>query len=443
MQDLPIDIHTNKLMDWLVSRRHCEKNWQESVLKIREKINHAIQDMPEHPEIVKLLSGAHINYYHCLKIIEILKETEKDSKNLFGFYGSQRMKDWQEVVKMYVNKNVGLAEASQALVRNVNYEIPGIKKQIAKLEQAQTDCDKREQDYIRNAKSMRDQYDASCRQLGLQGHKLKTEILHLLDELPQVYAQVVEKAQALREPIAYYRAFVKFVNPSVADDQLLPTLHYFVENGDVTTYQWRYGEPPLRVEPPPAAVDPTDEAAGADDDQIDFGDDGGIDFGDSAEIDFGDDAAGGDAGGDIDWGGIEVEEGSEVPAQEPVDLTAVEVAGITVEHSGLEGGVARDTEALSLLDNPHTRTVIVNELMELETFLMQRAVEMSDSREDGMVSMSQMQGAPQSVQLQTADAVRVMQSETRQVLDSLRTVKLQHLFLVKSSPRYGRRETLC
>ena len=41
-------------------------------------------------------------------------------------------------VKLYANKNVGLAEASQALVRNVNYEIPGIKKQIAKLEQTQT-----------------------------------------------------------------------------------------------------------------------------------------------------------------------------------------------------------------------------------------------------------------------------------------------------------------
>ena len=58
LQDLPIDIHTNKLLDWLVSRRHCEKNWQETVLTIREKISHAIQDMPEHPDIVRLLSGA-------------------------------------------------------------------------------------------------------------------------------------------------------------------------------------------------------------------------------------------------------------------------------------------------------------------------------------------------------------------------------------------------
>lgn len=36
-----------------------------------------------------------INYFHCKEIVEILKETEKDSKNIFGYYSSQRMKDWQ------------------------------------------------------------------------------------------------------------------------------------------------------------------------------------------------------------------------------------------------------------------------------------------------------------------------------------------------------------
>lgn len=36
-----------------------------------------------------------INYFHCKEIVDILKETEKDSKNIFGFYSSQRMKDWQ------------------------------------------------------------------------------------------------------------------------------------------------------------------------------------------------------------------------------------------------------------------------------------------------------------------------------------------------------------
>lgn len=70
--------------------------------------------------------------------MEILKETEADTKNLFGRYGSQRMKDWQEILRLYEKDNVYLAEAAQMLMRNVNYEVPSIKKQIQKLEQSLT-----------------------------------------------------------------------------------------------------------------------------------------------------------------------------------------------------------------------------------------------------------------------------------------------------------------
>ena len=45
-------------IDWLVDRRHCNLKWQSLVLTIREKINAAIQDMPESQEIAQLLSGS-------------------------------------------------------------------------------------------------------------------------------------------------------------------------------------------------------------------------------------------------------------------------------------------------------------------------------------------------------------------------------------------------
>lgn len=93
--------------------------------------------MPVHDGIAALLSGSYINYFHCQKIVEILKETEADSKNLFGRYGSQRMKDWQEILKCYEKDNIYLAEAAQMLFRNITYEIPSLKKQITKEEQMQ------------------------------------------------------------------------------------------------------------------------------------------------------------------------------------------------------------------------------------------------------------------------------------------------------------------
>lgn len=63
-QNIPIDINTHKLLDWLISRRIVNADWQKNVLPIREKINGAIQDMPQHPEIAQLLSGACKYYIH-------------------------------------------------------------------------------------------------------------------------------------------------------------------------------------------------------------------------------------------------------------------------------------------------------------------------------------------------------------------------------------------
>jgi hypothetical protein len=36
-----------------------------------------------------------------------------------------------------------------------------------------------------------------------------------------------------------------------------------------------------------------------------------------------------------------------------------------IESSGTEGGVAKDKEALTILDNPETRNTFIDELMEV------------------------------------------------------------------------------
>ena len=64
--------------------------------------------------------------------------------------------------------------------------------------------------------------------------------------------------------------------------------NYFIEKGNVTTYEWKYGEPPLKVELPELKYDfETEEPINLDldDDGIDFGDIGGS--GDNCELETG------------------------------------------------------------------------------------------------------------------------------------------------------------
>ncbi|XP_018311004.1 LOW QUALITY PROTEIN: uncharacterized protein [Mycetomoellerius zeteki] len=116
-QDIPININARKLLDWLINRKHCKKDWHMNILPIRQKINNAIQNMPVHDDIALLLSGAYINYFYCVKIVKILKKTEANTKNLFERYGSQRMKDWQEILRLY-EKDLEIRSEAYTILNN-------------------------------------------------------------------------------------------------------------------------------------------------------------------------------------------------------------------------------------------------------------------------------------------------------------------------------------
>ena len=88
--------------------------------------------------------------------------------------------------------------------------------------------------------------------------------------------------------------------------------------------------------------------------------------------------SGGGGGDDIDWDIVTAEDGG-------VGVEGSEEEGvvITLEESGNEGGVARDSDALTLLDNRKTRNLILDELHELQAFYIQRKAEMSASDRSG------------------------------------------------------------
>lgn len=437
MQDqfIPIDIHTNKLPDWLVSRRHCIRDWQPQVQIIREKINNAIQDMPAHEGITRLLSGTYITYFHCLKIVDILKETEADSRNVFGRYGSQRMKDWQEIVRMYEKDNVYLSEAAQMLCRNVQYEVPSIKKQIAKCEQMQSECERRETELKKQENSAKNDFNNSCQKLGISGKNIKKELVERCHELPKIYGEMAENLPSLDEAAKFYAAFMHFMCGSNNKEECIPLLSFVIKNGNTTTYEWIYKEKPLKVEEPPLDISVADEDEGKNN-EIDFGDNidfGGIDL-ESGGIDFGNDIK--LETGDIDWGtgdGIQIET---IPAADEIDFNiSLEESGIEVEGGGLEGGVAKGNDALKLLDNPTTRTNFINDLLEVESFLKMRLHEMLSGGND-LLSLSQLQNADSLLQVQTTESVQDMLTCVQKMLSKINDPTLYHLHNIRHSPRY-------
>ncbi|KAM8837628.1 CDK5 regulatory subunit-associated protein 3 isoform 1-T1 [Spinachia spinachia] len=426
IQSLPIDIQTSKLLDWLLDRRHCNLTWQTAVKDIREKINAAIQDMPENEEIKHLLSGSYIHYFHCLRIVEILKGTEASSKNIFGRYSSQRMKDWQEIISLYEMDNIYLAEVASLLSRNVSYEGPALRKQLAKAQQLQQELSRREVECQSSAANLRERYYAACKQYGITGENVARELQALVKDLPAVLEEVGKDAEKLEEQIQLYTAFTHFVCDW--SEPVLPMLTFAQKRGNPTFYEWRMGKVPTVIERPVVEGAPPDTLA---DDSIDWGNFGtsaaapganaaitvedGINWGINLEPSFEDSGA-------VDWGNSEAA---------PIEIEILDAGSDCPE------GVARGEDALSVLENPQSRSQFIDELMELETFLTQRVIEMG---EDGdVVAMSQFQMAPSILQGQTRQHVREMLSPVLDLLGRLTSLRMQHLFTIQASPGYVER----
>ncbi|XP_069490736.1 CDK5 regulatory subunit-associated protein 3 isoform X2 [Ambystoma mexicanum] len=379
------------------------------------------------------IAGADVHYFHCLRIVEILKGTEASSKNMFGRYSSQRMKDWQEIVSLYERDNTYLAELASLLFRNVSYEIPSLKKQIGKCQQLQQEYSRREEENQLGAADMKDRFYASCKQYGITGEDMRRELQALVSDLPSLLREIGAATSVLSGPINLYQAFVQFICDSPSEE-VVPMLRHVQEHGDTTVYEWRTGMPPIAIQHSNEAVVP--EQAG--EEAIDWGDFGtepvsppkGIDYGitindegENSGVDWGiclepDPAAAG--GDDIDWNITEV--------------SAEELMTVLESETPASDGVARGPDALTILQNPETRSQFVDELLELEIFLMQRIMEMKE--EADVVSVSQFQLAPSILQGQTSESVTAMASSVKDLIGRLTGLRMQHLFMILASPRY-------
>uniref|UniRef100_A0A3Q4IFI6 CDK5 regulatory subunit associated protein 3 n=1 Tax=Neolamprologus brichardi TaxID=32507 RepID=A0A3Q4IFI6_NEOBR len=335
IQNLPIDIQTSKLLDWLVDRRHCNLKWQSAVKVIREKINAAIQDMPENEEIKALLSGS------CSS------------------------------AKTFMLFNILLS-------RNVSYEGPALRRQLAKAQQLQQELSRREVECQSSAADLRERYYAACKQYGITGENVPRELQALVKDLPAVLDEVGKDAARLEEQIQLYAAFTNFV----CDCSLVQPMVWKIaspQSISAGSWEWGGGAELLSLRLP--HQDPGS---------------GGIDWGDSAEA--------------------------------PIEIEIVDV--------GPEG-VARGEDALTVLENPQSRSRFIDQLMELEVFLTQRLTEM---REEGdVVAMSQFQQAPSVIQGQTCEHIQAMLSEVQDLLGRLTSLRMQHLFMIHASPRYVER----
>lgn len=388
-----------------------------------------------------------INYYHCKEIIQILEQTEKDTRGIFGTYRSQRMKDWLQIVRLYEKDNVYLAEIAQLFIRNIKYEIPNIRKHATKLEQQLQENNEKCENLKRTETQYLSERSALLQQLGIKGEEeddIKGELLEAINILPKLYEQTLLRLGKLK---VAHEIYASTVNRSDRKSvPCLPIMKHLLESGNTTVYEYIHKEQPKSVEEPPI---PLAAVCSEEQQQQDVEEEGGIDFGEDEDlnidvIDYGDDITSFEvtASGESP----EANPGKEEKVQINFDIP-LEEYGIVVDRANVNGSIAKGDQAFTLLDSPTYRERFIDELYELESFIRISLYLCSQSGSGGhqygtdsaldQNFMFALSSDTMTEQLCDPKVLEDILSAITNVLQSINDEQLVHLHQIKHSAKYA------
>lgn len=348
----PIDIHCAKLVDWLVQRRHCKRDWGEKLAVIRRKIRSALKDMPENDDIKSLLVGSKLDYFKSKRIVELLKETEADSKNIFGYYSSQRMKDWQDIVYSYERDCIFLAEIATDLIRESNYEVPGIRKVIGRLHREKEDAERERANQMRKAQQFQSEYSKLAASFGIKGDNIEQELIEHSKSLTVVMEDLVKSSRELKSSMQYYHDYAALTSKQQVNE-FLPMLAYVIANGNTTVYHWKHNVAPEAIQRSEKSCCSNSNSNPSD---IELVDD---------EIDFGEDLPSSESSS----GFVHVDKSEN--AHSEADGAFVQLDTNMAKASEANDKIARGDDALLVLEFRKTRNQFINNLYELNGFFEQ------------------------------------------------------------------------
>lgn len=408
--ETPIDIHCAKLVDWLVVRRHCKKDWGENLATVRRKIRAALKDMPENEEIKQLLIESKLDYFSSKRIVEILKTTEASSKNIFGSYSSQRMKDWQDIVYSYERNNIYIAELATDLIRQTNYEVPAIRKVIAKLNREKEETEKEKASVLKKAQQFQSEHQKLAQSYDITGTNVEQELLEKSRNLSNLTNDVANHAKSLLSEVEQFSDFVGTLHEQNPRD-LLKMLRYVIEHGNTTVYEWKTGHAPdsiLKIEKATSTGTGNSNPS-----EIDLADD---------EIDFGEDLPSSESSS----GFVHVEK-SDNGNGVTLEDTYIKLEDPVRQGESASGErIAQGDDAKSVLEFRKSRHIFLNNLHELEAFFIQLSCQ-SDAK-DGTATLA-LDLSTAHIKLDTTEAL----SKIRKILEIMQTDKNRILFQMNDS----------
>lgn len=464
--ETPIDIQYAKIAEWLGTRKHLPTDWRKRLQALQAAASAELKHLPSEAE-----SDAAISYFKAREIRDKLAGSA--DKSLFGnLKGSAGT--WDKIVRAYEKQSLQLGEAGNTLIRNVDFEIPYFKKQAEKIQHQLADQEQKHEEYLRSAETATKEFQQECAELGIRGKNIAKELQTLQHQLPGLFQNAVAdlNSPAITAAVDHYASFTAFAHSAATDtaetsqQDMLPHLHAVKDGHN----QQQVPHDAAQPAPATAATDVNGKVRHGSESVAGNGianeeDDGEIQW-DITDVEESFDTARGNndgAGMDIDWDVVPETSPSDVtPANEgartkpsvpsedeeiswDIDITeAAEGQQQDAKQNDSSHIAAADQQdanetqpqswpqsVLRLSQDGSFRTAVLDDLHELQSFLLQQLHELSSGGHEALLT-----SAPESVQRVSLPSVQDQSQALADVLSKMTSKKVKQLIMIQTSKQF-------
>ena len=451
---LPLDVHVSKLESWLIDRRKLDAKWEVNA-DARKRMDAAIARLPDCDQMPGLdnifgASGSSsasagggggaaglmpVHFFEGETILKLLEAHKGDSasRNWLGSYKDEELKEWESLLGAYKRRNVHLGEAARLMVQNTDFEVPALKRQLARNQKEAADLLKKKTLTEALIEENKKKYQEKCADIGIKGERpdlVRIQLTGLVGNLRQQLLNIVElmKSPHVGEAISYYAAVAAYLGNG-QDAACLPSIAAVRQAASDEEIDELVGSADSNSGSGNANDESTSDAAidwGFSIESGGLGDLGGL--GDAAAA-LGITMEGAGDGGDvieIDWDVGADSNVAEVATPGQGEGDAEDLTGGTTNDKGS----LQDDGAISLLKSEF-RSNVLGDMMQLRAFLTQRCFEINAAEKDGTAIFFRAEDAPECIERTSATQIESYIASVQKVIDAFSDNHLRRMFMIK------------
>lgn len=203
-----IDINCTRIIEWLSERKKISKDWINKIRALNARQKELIDALKSSEGNVRVREDAE-GFLQAQDVFQQLlqgPEVQK-GKTLLGNYVSQVLYDWDRLMRLYNKDNIHLADTARYLAQIAEFEVPGLKQQLANYEKFIQDSYTRERAVLESIENTKKNFLSHCAALGITGQDIRKELKAITRKLPEIYLEIQTSLlnSRFQESIQLYR----------------------------------------------------------------------------------------------------------------------------------------------------------------------------------------------------------------------------------------------